>query len=226
MPEAAACPRQACGGIDLLLARDDGLPAYDMFAALLSLPGLLGTEITTIPGPAVYLTGDPSEAEIRRRQLSHLKRPWIGIAWQGNPQHKADRRRSIPLAALAGAIGNNSINLISLQVGAGHDQIAGMAKENRPFDPFAELPSHDYADTAAVIANMDLVVTIDSAVAHLAAAMGKPVWLLLPYAADWRWMRDREDSPWYPTMRLFRQHRAGDWSYVFSLVAEALRQWR
>jgi ADP-heptose:LPS heptosyltransferase len=127
---------------------------------------------------------------------------------------------------LAAALRECEVSLVSLQVGHGQDQIADLPAGQKPFDPFADLPAGDFASTAAVIANMDLVVTVDTAVAHLAGAMGRPTWVLLPHVADWRWLREREDSPWYPTMRLFRQHRVGDWTYAFARLTEALRRWR
>jgi hypothetical protein len=165
---------------------------------------------------------DRQEVEQRGRQLSALKRPLIGIAWQGNPQHKGDRRRSIPLRMLSGALASAGATLVSLQVGHGSEQLRGLPESQRPFDPFAEEPARDFVSTAALVANMDAIVSIDSAVAHLAGALGRRVFVLLPHVGDWRWLRGREDSPWYPTMRLLRQHRLGDWSYVFARLAEAL----
>ncbi len=212
--------------IDSIIARGDALPAHDVHVSLLSLPLLFGTQSDSIPAPVRYMTADPVDVEVRRQQLSQLGPRRIGAAWQGNPTHKADKRRSIPLSMLSRAIRNSDAALVSVQVGPGRDQIADVSFAERPFDPFATLPANDFGATAAVIANLDLVITADTAVAHLAAAMGRPTWVLLPYAADWRWLRDREDSPWYPTMRLFRQRRTGDWTDVFARLGEALRQWR
>ncbi len=211
---------------DRVVSRDEPPHGHDLYAPLLSLPGLLGTSSQTIPAGKPYFHADAQESEARRRQLAGLRRPLIGIAWQGNPQYKADRRRSVPLAMLASALASPAHSLVSLQVGYGCEQIAGLPEAARPFDPFADQPAKDFAATAAVVANLDVVVTIDSAIAHLAGAMGRPVFVLLPHVGDWRWLRGREDSAWYPTMRLFRQHRPGDWSYAFARLAEALKGWR
>ncbi len=214
---------------DSIVSRGDRLPEYDLYTPLLSLPHFLGTTAVTIP-PAGYLHTDRAESEASERQLAGLHRPRIGIAWQGNPQHKADRRRSIPLAVLLPVLlpvlRPAKASLVSLQVGFGREQIATMPQGERPTDPFETEAAPDFATTAAVIENLDLVITIDSAVAHLAGAMNKPVWVMLSHVADWRWLRNREDSPWYPTMRLFRQPRPGDWSHVFARLSEALRRWR
>ncbi len=211
---------------ETLIAREEALPAHDFHAPLLSLPGLLGTSRETIPASIPYLVVDRQEVERRSRQLSALKRPLIGIAWQGNPQHKGDRRRSIPLRMLAGALASAGATLVSLQVGHGSEQMRELPEIERPYDPFAGEAAKDFVSTAALVANMDAIVSIDSAVAHLAGALGRRVFVLLPHVGDWRWLRDREDSPWYPTMRLLRQHRLGDWSYVFTRLTEALGEVR
>lgn len=210
---------------DTLIARGDTLPSYDLYAPLLSLPNFLGTTLASIP-PAGYLDADRAESDVWGQRLLGVRRPRIGIAWQGNPQHKADRRRSMPLTMLLAALQPAKASLVNLQVGLGREQITALPREERPVDPFDTHASPDFATTAALLANLDLVITIDSAVAHLAGAMGKPVWVMLPHDADWRWLRERDDSPWYPAMRLFRQHRPGDWSHVFARLGEALGRWR
>ncbi len=211
---------------DRIVARNDALPDCDFYIPLLSLPALLGSEIATIPNAVPYLDANASELEAQRRSFAGLGRPLVGIAWQGNPGHKADRRRSIPLPMLLGALAPLKLTLVSLQVGHGRDQMEALAPAQRPFDPFAGRPAPDFAATAAVIGAVDLVISIDSAVAHLAGAMGRPVFTLLPRVGDWRWLHGREDSPWYPTMRLFRQHRLGDWSYAFARLAQAMEAGR
>jgi hypothetical protein len=149
----------------------------------------------------------------------------VGIAWQGNKEFRGDRQKSLalrfyaPLAAVAG------VSLIDLQKGDGSRQIQEVSKQF----PVHTLPGLDeqggaFVDTAAVMMLVDLVVTSDTAIAHLAGALGRPVWVILPFAADWRWLVGRDDSPWYPTMRLFRQPTTGDWQRVFQAVADALRQ--
>ncbi|HEY2890820.1 MAG TPA: tetratricopeptide repeat protein [Dongiaceae bacterium] len=207
---------------DTVMTRDEALPDHDFHAPLLSLPGLLGTRREAIPAAIPYLAVDGHEVERRGRQLLALQRPLIGIAWQGNPQHKGDRRRSIPLRMMRGALASTGASLVSLQVGHGSEQMGELPQTERPYDPFTEESARDFVSTAAVVANMDAIVSIDSAVAHLAGALGRRVFVLLPHVGDWRWLQGREDSPWYPTMRLLRQHRLGDWSYVFARLAEAL----
>ena len=158
------------------------------------------------------------------------RRPFrIGIVWQGNPRQwdpqlrGADRIRSIPLAQLQPLTEQSKeICLISLQKGFGTEQIAEVSDRFRVVDLGSRL--NDFMDTAAVMMNLDLVVTVDSSPAHLAGALGVPVWVALPTASCWRWLLDREDSPWYPTMRLFRQSRSGDWAGVLERIAGELQR--
>jgi hypothetical protein len=147
----------------------------------------------------------------------------VGIAWQGNPNHAWDPLRSIPLARLEPLAGVRGVRLISLQKGAGCQQLSDVAGRFTVTD-LGDAERRTLMDTAAVIANLDLVITCDSVVAHLAGALGAPVWLALPRGADWRWLVEGEDSPWYPTMRLFRQQAVGDWEEVFRRMAAALEQ--
>jgi hypothetical protein len=142
----------------------------------------------------------------------------IGFVWAGSPKNKLDRKRSIPLEQLAKLTTLPGVQFFSLQKGR---QSQSLPPEMNILDWTNEL--HDFAETAALIANLDLVVTVDTAVAHLASAMGKPVWVMLPFVPDWRWMLNRDDSPWYPTMRLFRQNSPGDWPGVVESVARELR---
>jgi hypothetical protein len=214
-----------CPGIDRLVATDAPLPPFDAQAPLASLPGLLGTTAETIPAPVPYLTADPERVRRWQEELAGLEGFKIGIAWQGNPGMGAyDRRRSFPLAALAPLARLPGVRLVVLQKGHGREQLPAAAGW-----PLADLGERldesggAFADTAAVMHGLDLVVTCDSAPAHLAGALGKACWVALPFAADWRWLLDREDSPWYPTLRLFRQPRPGDWSDMFGRMAFALR---
>jgi tetratricopeptide (TPR) repeat protein len=213
---------QRSPGIDFLLARGEPLPPFDLHAPFMSLPRLFGTTVSTIPSIAGYVISDPRDVEGRGRQLAQLRRPRVGILWQGNLGNKSLRTRSTELPLWTALLQQANISFVSLQVDPGRVQLADIAQAYRPFDPFGAAPPRDFADTAAVIANLDLVITIDTSVAHLAGAMAKPVWVLLPFAADWRWLGEREDSPWYPTMRLFRQRRAGDWAEVMERVGNAL----
>ena len=146
----------------------------------------------------------------------------VGIAWQGNPKHIRDRYRSFPLTCFEPLARVLGVRLFSLQTGFGTEQLAEVGDRFRVVDLGSRL--HDFMDTAAVMMNLDLVVTVDSAPAHLAGALGVPVWVALPFVPDWRWLLKREDSPWYPTMRLFRQAAPGDWSGVFERMAQALEE--
>ncbi|HSZ57305.1 MAG TPA: tetratricopeptide repeat protein, partial [Tepidisphaeraceae bacterium] len=208
-------------GIDQLITDGQPLPAFDVHCPLLSLPGIMQTTLDTIPADVPYLTCDPDLAESWRSRLSaHQAGLRVGLVWAGNPAHARDHDRSLPLTAFAPLAGVKNVRFFSLQKGD-----RGVEARTPPpgmdlIDFTGEL--NDFADTAALISNLDLIVAADTAVAHLAGALGKPVWLLRPFAPDWRWMLDRADCPWYPTMRLFRQRRWGDWSEPIEQIAAAL----
>ena len=148
----------------------------------------------------------------------------IGIAWQGNPIHKKDKRRSMPLSCFEPLARLEGVHLFSLQKGTGSEQLAQLAGRF----PITDLGSRleTFVDTAAVLKNLDLVIACDTAIVHLAGALAVPVWAALAYVPDWRWLLEREDSPWYPTLRLFRQKRWGDWDEVFQRIVQALRKLR
>ena len=190
-------------------------PAYDYWVDQMSLPLLFGTTLHTVPSPAGYLSPDPARAAAWDQLLPGGLR--AGLVWAGNPLHSNDRRRSMPVAALAPLIAAGRSSLVSLQTGARAQDLA------RLFG----LPDYssrltDWSETAAAVSALDVVITVDTAVAHLAGALGIPVWLMLPHAPDWRWMLEREDTPWYTAARLFRQERPGGWAGVIERVAGAL----
>jgi Glycosyltransferase family 9 (heptosyltransferase) len=203
-------------GIDRIIGMDDPLPNYDLHCPLLSLPLIFTTTIESIPAAVPYLAAAPESVQRWARRIPDVKQRRIGIAWAGAAGNSNDRNRSMspeflsPLADVAG------VQLVSLQKSPTPPPSASL----KMIDHTSEL--NDFADTAALIANLDLVISVDTAVAHLAGAMGKPAWLLLTHLADWRWHLDRKDSPWYPTMRLFRQKSAGDWGDLMQRVATAL----
>jgi tetratricopeptide (TPR) repeat protein len=211
-----------CDGIDCLVEEGQPLPEFDVQAPLLSLPGLVRTTLGNIPADVPYLFADPELVEAWGKELARFKEVKVGIAWQGSLKYKGDKFRSIPLRAFAPLAKVRGARLFSLQKGYGEEQIAhagvGVTKPGRAIDDKAG----PFMDTAAILRNLDLLITSDTAIAHLAGGLGVPVWLLLPFAPDWRWMRSREDSPWYPTMRLFRQRFRSDWEEVFSRVAGEL----
>jgi tetratricopeptide (TPR) repeat protein len=213
-----------CPGVDRVQPEGQPLPAYDLHAPLLSLPRLCGTNsLADIPARVPYLTPRSDLAAKWRERLAALDGYRVGVVWQGNVHHKGDRHRSLPLAAFAPVARMPGVRLVSLQHGPGTEQIAAL----RARFPVAELgPDFDaggFSEAAAVMHCLDLVVSVDTAAAHLAGALGVPAWLLLGAAPDWRWLTARDDTPWYPTMRLFRQHHTGDWDHAMTGVAAVLR---
>jgi hypothetical protein len=241
-----ACPKllmrlvARCPGVDQVVDWKSALPDCDVHAPLLSLPMILGTHLANIPA-LPYLSVDSGTVEKwrpivarapGRRDIDIAKKTndvfTIGIAWQGNRGHKGDRWRSFPLTHFAHLAKLRGVRLISLQKGSGSEQlaeldgrfpVAGLTRRNK-----GHKDRRDFLDTAAVMSHVDLVVTPDSALAHLAGGLGVRVWVPLSTAGEWRWLIDRDDSPWYPTMRLFRQTAFGDWDSVFQRMADALRQ--
>ena len=204
-----------------LIADGDALPEFDLHCPLMSLPLAFGTTIDTIPAQIPYLAADPQQRLAWHDRLGPKLRPRIGLVWSGNPNHINDRYRSMTLRTLAPLL-NENYAFHSLQKELRTEDRAALAK-------FPQLHSHsealhDFTDTAALIAELDVVITIDTSVAHLAGAMGKPVWILLSYAADYRWLTERSDSPWYPTARLLRQDSIGDWSSVIEDVIHGLHE--
>ncbi|MEG5043757.1 tetratricopeptide repeat protein [Microcoleus sp. B4-C1] len=202
-------------GIDLLIVKGEPLPEFDVQAPMLSLPYILGTNLETIPANTAYLS-PPAGAEFGLLPDRTLK---VGIVWAGNPKHRKNKQRSCSLSQFLPLLDVSGVSFYSLQKEVSEADRALLNQTS-----IVDLSPHfgDLADTAAAIAKLDLVISVDTAVAHLAGALGKPVWILLAFSPDWRWLLQREDSPWYPTARLFRQHQRGDWEDVFDRVAEAL----
>jgi hypothetical protein len=193
----------------------------------MSLPSVFQTTLETIPAPIPYLHADPGEATQCARELASFgtaKIPTIGIAWAGNPNYRADQERSTHLETFVPLLQIPGIRWISLQKGEAATQIPGIPPQITPYDGCSQDP--DLASTAALIANLDLVITTDTVIAHLAGALGKPLWLLLPWQSDWRWMQDRLTTPWYPTARLFRQSSPHNWPDLIDRTAAELRSWR
>ncbi|HEY7158656.1 MAG TPA: DUF6165 family protein [Gemmataceae bacterium] len=214
-----------CSGIDRLIARGAPLPIFDVHAPLLSLPRIFGTTLANVPANVPYLFADATLIDYWRSELSGVAGFKIGIAWQGNPRFPADGMRSIPLTHFTPLAQVEGVRLFSLQKGPGREQLPAVAGYLPVIDLADRLDetTGGFMDTAAVMKNLDLVVTSDTSIAHLAGALGVPVWVALALGADWRYLLGREDSPWYPTMRLFRQTRLGDWDSVFERIATELR---
>jgi tetratricopeptide (TPR) repeat protein len=213
-----------CAGVDTTVAEGSALPAFDVHAPLMSLPRLLGASPGDWGQAVPYLVADDQRVAAWRAVLDQAPGYFrVGVAWQGNTKNPNDRDRSFRLAALAPLAAVEGVRLVSLQKGPGEDQLRA------PGVPFPVLDlggrlgrDAPFLDEAAVLMNLDLVIACDSSVAHLAGGLGRPVWVPLPFAADWRWMLHREDTPWYPTMRLFRQTAWGDWPGVFARMAAEL----
>ena len=194
---------------------------FDYQVHLFSLPRALKTRLDTIPARVPYIEADPAlTAKWAARLGSHGFK--IGIAWQGNPDPKVDMARAAPLAAFAPLAAIPGVRLISLQKGFGTGQLADSGLKAETLGEDFDAGPHAFADTAGAMANLDLIVSVDTSVAHLAGAMGRPVFVALKHVPEWRWMLDRPDSPWYPTMRLFRQRTKGDWGGVFTEIAKAV----
>jgi tetratricopeptide (TPR) repeat protein len=237
LPRVAACGKhvvlacqpalvrllRTCPGVQTLVVKDRSEMAcqpFDLYIPLLSLPGLFETTAATIPTDVPYMTAETELVQQWRTRLGAEEDFRIGLVWAGNPSHKNDRNRSCSLATLAPLARFPHLALFSLQTGTAAGQIDQPPPGMVLHDVGRQLG--DFADTAAVIAHLDLVITVDTAVAHLAGAMGKPVWTLLPFAPDWRWGQHSVHTPWYPTMRLFRQPAPGAWEAVCQSVVEGL----
>ena len=202
-------------GVDRVVARGAALPSFDFHCPLMSLPRAFGTGIDSIPASVAYLKAPDEHVERWRAKLGARDGPRIGLAWSGSATLVNDRNRSIPLAQLA-PLRELGATLVSLQKEVRDDDRRALQAGTPLLHFGAELT--DFRDTAALISLMDAVVSVDTAVAHLAGAMGKPAWILLPFSPDWRWLLERDDSPWYPTARLFRQPRRGDWGSVIDRI--------
>jgi hypothetical protein len=206
------------GLADAVVERDSAPPAFDLRCPLLSLPRAFATELHSIPADIPYLSAPPAHLSLWSARLGERTRPRIGIAVAGAASHPEDAQRSIPADVFLTAFAGIDAELHVLQKQIRDADAPALAPLN-VHDALIE----DFCDTAALVALMDLVVTVDTAPAHLAGALGVPVWVLLQYGADFRWLSGRTDSPWYPTARLFRQPRYGDWAAVLAQVNAALR---
>jgi Glycosyltransferase family 9 (heptosyltransferase) len=203
------------------VARD--LPPLAAQTTMSSLPGLLGTTVDNIPADCPYLN-PPADLVAHWATRLALVCPAgyrrIGLAWAGRPEHGNDRNRSLSLSDLSSIGGFDNVSIVSLQKGGGAAGLGSIFWRAPVFNAGPECDT--FIDTAAAISCLDLVITVDTAVAHLAGALGKPCWIMLPYAPDWRWLQARTDTPWYPNTRLFRQTEYGNWKTVIAEVTQAL----
>jgi Flp pilus assembly protein TadD len=202
-------------GVASAVSWNEPPPAYDLEASVMSLPAILNIDFRTLPVP--YLMLDSNRVAAWRQRLSSDTRLRVGLIWGGNPGNPVERRRGIPLARMAPILETAGVTFYSLQQGPQTADLSGIPD-------VVDLSSecNEVMEAAAAMMNLDLIISTDTMPAHLAGALGRPVWLLLHYMADWRWMLDREDTPWYPGMRLFRQTQPGDWDGVVSRVAKEL----
>jgi tetratricopeptide (TPR) repeat protein len=219
-------------GVTTVVARGEAPPPFDLHCPLGSLPLARKTELPVVPAPIPYLSADQAHLQKWSARIEKLPRPRIALAWAGNPAHDNDRNRSIALSTLAPLFpppnpppqageGRVGASFISIQRDVRSSDAAQLGATNELTHLGGELA--DFNDTAAVLSLCDLLITADTAPAHLAGAMGRPVWVLVPFAPDWRWMLDGESTPWYPTARVFRQSALGDWNAVIARVATALQ---
>ena len=218
------------GGGARIIARGDALPGFDLHCPLLSLPAAFATQLATIPGETPYLRAVEAKSGVWRERLGERSRPRIGLVWAGDPRkqlpnaHRIDLQRSMAFELLAPILDVQGCEFYSLQKGEqATAQLRNSPLRDRVIDWSDDFP--DFSDTAALIDNLDLVIAVDTSVAHLAGALGKPLWLLNRYNTCWRWLLGRDDSPWYPTAQLFRQDETRHWGGVIARVRDALRDY-
>ncbi len=213
-----------CAGIDELIDANAPLPKHDMLVPMLSLPRIFGTTPENVPNTVPYLKADQARVKAWGARLAEDTGYKIGIVWRGNPGYSSDRRRSIRLENFQPIGQLSQVQFYSLQKEDVSEEIVSNRNRFQVKNFGSELDKDGaFLDTAAIMKNLDLVVSVDSSSAHLAGALGVPVWLALAYSADWRWMQNREDTPWYPTMRLFRQSSMNGWDEVFERMAGELQ---
>jgi tetratricopeptide (TPR) repeat protein len=211
---------QTLPGAAQIVSRGDPLPAFDMHCPMLGLPLVFGTKLATIPRETPYLCASARAVANWSARLPPKTRPRIGLAWSGRPEHNNDQNRSIDLASFLSPLEGIDATFVSLQRDV-RAADAVVLQQRSDVNHFGE-QLRDFSDTAALVANLDLVIAVDTSVAHLAGALAKPVWVLLQFIPDWRWLLDRDDSPWYPTARLFRQDDSRHWDSVFVPLRAAL----
>jgi hypothetical protein len=205
---------------DVVITRAESPPPFDCYCEMMSLPMAMRLKLGDLPGTIPYLSCDPARLSLWRERLASLPRPLVALVWAGRPEHFNDASRSLHLEALAG-LALDGVTFVSIQKGPR----AGEAKTPPPGMNLIDLDETnvDFEDTAAILEIADLLISVDTSPAHLAGALGKPAWLMLPYVPDWRWMLERTDSPWYPQHKLFRQLTPGAWNGVIQDIAAKLR---
>jgi hypothetical protein len=210
-------------GVAQVVPADSALPAFDLHCPLLSLPGMFRTEIATIPHAVPYLFASAERRAYWTPHMPPATGPRVALCWAGNPNHNSDRHRSIPAPQLAPLLAVSGVQFASVQKDLRETDMAFLA--NAPVLNFG-VHLRDFGDAAAILSMCDLVITVDTAIAHLAGALGLPVWILVQHSPDFRWLMQREDSPWYPTARLYRQPKVFDWESVIARLAGDLASFR
>lgn len=211
-----------CAGWDEIVVRGNLPPPFDYHCELMSLPMALGLQLTDLPGTVPYLFADPVRVEFWQRRLAHLPRPLVGLVWAGRPEHNNDKNRSMTLSDLA-PLAQPGVSFLALQKGAAASQADAPPAGINLLSLSDDIA--DFDDTAAILCVIDLLISVDSSPVHLAGALGRPTWVMLPYEPEWRWLLARDDSPWYPSVTLFRQPQHGQWTPVVEAMAQQLAQW-
>lgn len=206
-------------GIDEVIIQGALPPEFDMHCHLMTLPMALGLKMQDLPGEVPYLKTSPARLKKWQKRLKDLPRPLVGLVWAGRPTHLNDANRSLAFAELA-PLGDSGVTFVSVQKGDRADDAKTPPTGMNVISLSDEI--EDFEDTAAIFQILDLLISVDSSPVHLAGAIGRPAWVMLPFVPDWRWLLDREDTPWYPSVRLFRQPRAGDWHSVIANIRTAL----
>lgn len=217
-PDLLGIARRAAGH-DAISTRGDLPPPFDQHCELMSLPMAMGLRLQDLPGETPYLSPDLARVSKWRARLAALPRPWVALVWAGRPSHPNDANRSLALSDLA-PLALPGITYLAIQKGPAAEQ-ARTPPSGMSIVPLDD-EIHDFEDTAAILALADLLISIDSSPVHLAGGLNRPAWVMLPFLPDWRWLMDRTDTPWYPSLRLFRQPAPGDWTAVLRDVAQAL----
>jgi len=212
-----------CSGYDDIIPFGTIPPAFDFHCELMSLPLAMGLQLHDLPGSTGYLSADPARVDKWRARLASLPRPLVGLVWAGRPEHANDARRSMRLSDLA-PLAQDGITFVSLQKGPAAQQSATPPAGMALLSLSDEI--RDFEDTAAILTLLDVLVSVDSSPVHLAGALGCPAWVMLPFLPDWRWLLERDDTPWYPSVRLFRQQARGEWGPVLQAVSAALGKLR
>jgi hypothetical protein len=210
---------QRTAGFDDVVMRGALPPQFDMHCEMMSLPMIMGLKLADLPGAIPYMSADPARVEKWRERLAGLPRPLVALVWAGRPTHGNDANRSMSLAQLA-PLAQTGATFVAIQKGPASAQ-AGEPPAGMPLVSLSDEIA-DFEDTAAILSVVDLLISVDSSPVHLAGALGRPVWVMLPFVPDWRWLMERNDTPWYPSMRLYRQGARGDWGGVMQAMARDL----